>query len=117
MQRLCERDPASPAAVLFRFELPKHLSKHALRSQMLALLIAQQPCIVSTSPLPVFLPSHLPPFPNLYVNALFLKQYYMHIYPLKAEAKKPTINSRNTSTESSLFVITVIPSTALTMAL
>lgn len=35
-----------------------------------------------------FYPSHLPPLPNLYVNSLFLKQCYTHIYPLVAETQK-----------------------------
>lgn len=94
-QREGEMDPGGPAAVLWRFWPPKHCCKHAVRSQMPAMLIAQQPCIVSASLHACFFfyPSHLPLLPNLYVNSLFLKQCCVHIYSFVAGTQKPTINS------------------------
>lgn len=104
-QRYCEKDPGGPAAVLLRFEPPKQQQKGKKAS------LAHSTTTLYCQHLPpcrYFYPSHLPPVPNLYVNSLFLKQCYMHIYPLVAETQRPTINSLSPRMESSRFVIAVI---------
>lgn len=88
--RRCIKRLRAAAAVLWRFEPPKHFNKHVPRPQMPAPAHSTATsCCQCIPPRPHSYPSHLPPFPNLYVNSRFLKQCNMHIYPLVAGAQKP----------------------------
>lgn len=93
-EEIVKGDPAKPSSCIMEIPATKNISVNiAWRSQMPALVSAQQRCIVRPSHrICIFCPSHLPPLANLYVNSLFPKQCNIHIYPSGVEAQQSPVN-------------------------
>lgn len=93
-QRNCKRD--SGARQLYYGDLSHQNISANMRQDHKCQPCSQHNNLVLSAPpsLPVFFlslpPSHLPPLPNLYVNSLFPKKRYTHVYPFVAGTQKPT---------------------------